>query len=64
MIEDDGVGFNVEEIGNSKSLRSYRHGLYNMRERTNLLKGKIHIDSSPNNGAVIAVEVPVKLKKS
>jgi len=64
MVEDDGVGFDVEKIHTSKNLKDYRQGLYNMRERANLLNGKINIDSSPNSGVTIAVEVPLKMAKN
>ncbi len=60
MVEDDGVGFNVDEINKSKEMRGYRHGLHNMRERTDLLNGNIDIDSSLNNGTVISVEISLK----
>lgn len=61
MIEDDGIGFEVNNITNGNNVRKYANGLYNMRERAALLRGTINIDSSPGNGAVITVEVPIKI---
>jgi signal transduction histidine kinase len=57
-IEDDGVGFSVEEIDsdyeNSGSL-----GLVNMRERSELVNGVISIDSRINNGTLIKLIFPL-----
>jgi len=54
QVEDDGCGFipgKKSEIGN---------GLYNMKERANLLNGKLEIVSSPGKGTKIKVEFPLE----
>jgi two-component system, NarL family, sensor histidine kinase UhpB len=51
-IEDDGRGFNADEIKNG-------NGLVNMRRRADSMKGTIQIDSSSGRGTRIIVEVPL-----
>lgn len=55
-IEDDGVGFNVDErmieAGNEK-----RMGLKSMEERVSLLKGKMSIKSRVGSGTQIVIRV-------
>jgi signal transduction histidine kinase len=54
IIEDDGMGFDVEKVmGNG------RLGLYGMRERAELLNGTLTIESEPGQGTSIFVEVPL-----
>jgi len=56
-IEDDGKGFNVEEImGSRETDRGL--GLLGMKERAELLEGRLAIDSSPSRGTRIDVEIP------
>lgn len=51
MIEDDGVGFDLEKSENGI-------GLANIKERVRILNGKIIIDSRRNKGTLIEVELP------
>ncbi|MBC8315903.1 MAG: sensor histidine kinase [Bacteroidales bacterium] len=53
-IRDDGKGFNLQEIKAGTG-----HGMNNMRERVNLLKGAIKIESHENIGTEIAIDIPV-----
>ncbi|MFB5661012.1 sensor histidine kinase [Alteribacillus sp. HJP-4] len=53
VIKDDGKGFARDEI------RDNSFGLMGMRERINVLKGKLYIDSAPNKGTAIYIKVPV-----
>jgi len=56
-IEDDGKGFNAEEIlGSRETDRGL--GLLGMKERAELLEGRLSIDSSPGRGTKIDVELP------
>ncbi|MCG8540607.1 MAG: sensor histidine kinase [Clostridia bacterium] len=57
-ILDDGVGFNVDEKVNSKDDKN-GFGLYNIRERVDLLKGKIDINSEKGKGTKIRVVIPI-----
>ena len=53
-IRDDGKGFNLQEIKGGTG-----HGMNNMRERVNLLKGEIEIESHENKGTEITIGIPV-----
>jgi len=52
-IEDNGVGFDPNLIANETRL-----GLFGMRERVDMLGGRLMIESSPGKGTTISVEVP------
>lgn len=54
IIEDDGVGF-LRGVGSQNG----RLGLYGMRERAELLNGTLTIESEPEQGTSIFVEVPL-----
>jgi signal transduction histidine kinase len=55
QIRDDGIGF---DPGKARALVSEGHfGLVNMRERVEMVGGKLLVDSSPGNGTTIAVEM-------
>jgi two-component system sensor histidine kinase UhpB len=55
QIRDDGIGF---DPGKARELVSEGHfGLVNMRERVEMVGGKLLVDSSPGNGTTIAVEM-------
>ena len=57
-IEDDGKGFDAENaLASNSSL-----GLKSIRNRVNSLTGNWHVDSTPNNGTLITVELPYKLQ--
>jgi len=57
-IKDDGVGF---DLANEIKDHEFGQGLgiLGMRERAELLKGTLKIDSKPGSGTRIAVEIPV-----
>lgn len=52
-IEDNGIGFNPNGIANENHL-----GLFGMRERVEMLGGRMIIESSPGKGTTISLEVP------
>lgn len=52
-ISDNGKGFN-----DLKEERQGGLGLIGMRERTNILGGKVYIESTPGQGTTIKMEVP------
>jgi signal transduction histidine kinase len=54
IIEDDGVGFTQQTVAQNGRL-----GLYGMRERAELLNGTLTIESGPEQGTSIFVEVPL-----
>ncbi|SEO90485.1 sensor histidine kinase [Paenibacillus sp. OV219] len=51
-LQDDGLGFNLEE----KKQTSY--GLLTMEERVNVLGGSLKLITSPGNGVLIDIKVP------
>ena len=56
IIEDDGLGFDVDE-----ALSSGRLGLVGMRERLEVFGGKLTIESAPGKGTTVFAEVPIDL---
>jgi signal transduction histidine kinase len=54
MVEDNGIGFNQGE------LKKEGIGLKNIRSRIAYLNGTLNIDSQPNNGTTITIEIPLK----
>lgn len=60
IIEDDGVGFDIEEnINKSQGL-----GLIGMGERAALVNGEIEIESAIGNGTTIYVRVPASYEQA
>lgn len=57
-VEDDGQGFDVSEVDGSYEERDSL-GMVNMRERTELVNGVLHIDSEKGRGTSVQVIVPL-----
>ena len=53
VIEDDGVGFDPEEVARDGHL-----GLVGMRERVEMLGGSLLVESASGAGTTIVAEVP------
>ena len=62
-IKDNGKGFDVRSR-RKQALKEKRMGLQSMVERVRLLEGKINIQSRPNKGTYILIEIPFKEKSS
>ena len=56
VIEDDGLGFDVERVEQPGRRRGL--GLLGIRERASQLGGKVKVESSPAGGTRIEVELP------
>jgi PAS domain S-box-containing protein len=54
-VNDDGAGFNPEDLGRPRSL-----GLASMRERVRLVNGTLDIASAPDRGTTIVAWVPAQ----
>ena len=54
-VEDNGRGFDINEVGRGKSV-----GLNNVRSRVDYLKGQIDIRSTPGTGTSIHIECTVQ----
>ncbi|HMB25178.1 MAG TPA: ATP-binding protein, partial [Anaerolineales bacterium] len=52
MVEDDGKGFDPEKVPDTGHL-----GLFGMRERAEMIGGKLVIESKPGQGTTVMVEV-------
>ncbi|RSC96217.1 sensor histidine kinase [Tenacibaculum singaporense] len=52
LFEDDGVGFDQEKV-------KYGLGFQNLKDRLKTIKGNILINSFPNKGTVIDIDVPL-----
>jgi len=53
VIEDDGVGFATGHV------REHALGLVGMRERAQLLGGRLQVESSPGAGTTVVAEIPL-----
>jgi signal transduction histidine kinase len=56
-IIDNGVGFSVDAVNDNYEHRGSL-GMVNLRERTELINGVLHIDSVPGKGTSIQVAIP------
>ncbi|MCX6169105.1 MAG: sensor histidine kinase [Ignavibacteriales bacterium] len=59
IISDNGKGFDVEEV-NSRKNTLHGLGLINMRERVESYQGQLKIESSPESGTLIVIEIPMR----
>ncbi|MEW5898456.1 MAG: sensor histidine kinase [Bacillota bacterium] len=57
LVRDDGKGFSWEEVKNGGRREGY--GLINIRERTQLLNGFLHVNSAPGKGTAVYISVPL-----
>ena len=59
VVEDDGVGFDVDQMASSPEERQ-RLGLFGIKERASLVEGRVRIESEPNAGTTVSVEIPLE----
>lgn len=57
-IQDDGKSFQVQAVMSSQSGRHL--GLLGMRERLEMVGGRLEIDSIPGKGTVVMAEIPLR----
>lgn len=57
VVKDDGMGFNLNDVMNGANKEGF--GLLGMRERIQILKGEINIQSAPGQGTAVNVSVPL-----
>lgn len=58
MVEDDGEGFDPEQLPDTEVDGGRGFGLLHMRERVRLLQGDFRVDSRPGVGTKVKVHVP------
>ncbi len=59
LIEDNGVGFHADVV-ESRSKTHSHFGLIGMKERVELLQGRMDIESTVGQGTKIRINVPIK----
>jgi ligand-binding sensor domain-containing protein/signal transduction histidine kinase len=59
IVSDDGVGFDPE--ASKASRESGGFGLFSIRERLDLIGGRLQIDSAPGRGARLSLLAPLRL---
>ncbi|ACL19251.1 histidine kinase [Desulfitobacterium hafniense DCB-2] len=57
IVEDDGVGFDTENVTNEPS---HGLGLFGMRERAALLGGSVNIESKLGTGTTVFIKIPIQ----
>ncbi|UHA75700.1 sensor histidine kinase [Paenibacillus sp. 481] len=62
VIRDNGLGFKVEAV-ESKTKEHTHFGLLGMRERVELLEGRMEIHSAENSGTRIVIQIPTNVDK-
>ncbi|WP_379130319.1 sensor histidine kinase [Paenibacillus sp. sgz500958] len=62
VVRDNGLGFNVQQIKNEQSSRE-SFGLVGMRERVELLEGRMEIESAENQGTSVIIHIPTNVDK-
>ncbi|GAB4575195.1 MAG: HAMP domain-containing protein [Anaerolineae bacterium] len=60
VIEDDGVGFSCEALEDNQQ----HLGLSGMKERAQLVNGRVVIESAPGQGTTVFVQVPLMVSES
>jgi signal transduction histidine kinase len=56
-VADNGVGFDLEAVNQNYNERG-SFGMVNMRERAEMINGRLHIESVPGRGTTITVLIP------
>lgn len=59
MVSDNGDGFDLELYSNDGDVRTGGFGLISMKERAELINGKLEIKSSPGMGTNIYLSIPL-----
>lgn len=62
-VKDNGVGFSVEKLEAMISKGSSHFGVMGMRERVELLGGRMDIESEPNAGTKLTMIIPISLEQ-
>jgi two-component system sensor histidine kinase DegS len=63
IIHDNGVGFHSEKM-EQEAGRNGHFGLVGMRERIELIEGRMEIDSNPGQGTKIMMQIPTTTAES
>lgn len=58
LVQDDGVGFNVQDVNHDYSARGSL-GMLNMKERAERIDGSLRVESMPGHGTSVTLVVPL-----
>jgi signal transduction histidine kinase len=58
QVQDDGVGFDLDDVSSSYSERGSL-GLLNMRERAERISGSLRVESAPGTGTTVTMIIPL-----
>ncbi|MHA6532708.1 sensor histidine kinase [Paenibacillus sp. BAC0078] len=61
VVKDNGLGFNVKKVSEQGNRESF--GLVGMRERVELLEGRMEILSAENQATTIIIHIPTNVEK-
>ncbi|MCX7176073.1 MAG: histidine kinase [Proteobacteria bacterium] len=59
-VTDDGIGFDARAAATAMPTGRGGYGLFSLRERINFLGGDIQVDSTPGDGTVVVLTVPLQ----
>lgn len=62
VVKDNGVGFHVDQM-ESRAKHSTHFGLIGMRERVELLEGRMEIESAINEGTKLTIHIPINAEQ-
>ncbi len=64
-VSDNGIGFDYDrrQKHNNDITNAGGFGIYGMRQRAELLKGKFNLESQRGKGTTIVLDVPIQLRK-
>jgi len=60
-IQDDGVGFDANKVFTKDIFKISGHGLFNMKERANLIGAKFNVKTALGRGTHIIIDVPLSV---
>jgi len=63
IVEDDGVGFDIDEEGHTEKMNKHSFGLFSIQERMSNLGGSFLIQSKPGKGCKVILTAPINLNK-
>lgn len=63
VVRDNGIGFAVDKLETKIAKGGSHFGIMGMRERIELLDGRMQIDSEPNAGAKLTMIIPIGLEQ-
>lgn len=59
IIEDDGIGFNIQELMHLPAENGRGLGIIGMKERASLIGGELLIHSEPGEGTKLSIQIPL-----